>query len=67
MDGELPLEEQKYFNILTVGMALGVSIGCISDLNGNQILKSLVHQVEQSSFYLEDNGEPLGSLRKRLT
>lgn len=66
MDGELPLEEQKYFNILTVGMAFGVSIGCFSGLNGNQILQSLAHQVEQSSFYLEDNGEPLGSLRKRL-
>ena len=67
MDGELLLEEQKYFNILTAGMAFWVSIACISGLNGNQILKSLAHQVEQSSFYLEDNGEPLRSLRKRLT
>lgn len=48
---------QRYFNILT---ALLVSIGCISGLNGDQILKDFALQVEGSLFHLEDKGATEG-------
>lgn len=35
--------------------------------NGNQTLKSLAQQVEKSASYFEDNADPLGALRKRVT